>query len=117
MTKTELQELYDKHQCKELAWEGKCHDCGKEITVVAGIEEDGKCTITGGAVYNTTVAQDTKKIFLKCDSCFKEDSELQNFKPIDVYSRVVGFYRPVKSWNKGKQAEYSKRVNFTTEEV
>ncbi len=27
----------------------------------------------------------------------------------EVYSRVVGYYRPVSSWNKGKQKEYSQR--------
>lgn len=26
--------------------------------------------------------------------------------PCEVYSRVVGFFRPVKDWNKGKQEEY-----------
>ncbi|MGD8670609.1 MAG: anaerobic ribonucleoside-triphosphate reductase, partial [Desulfobacterales bacterium] len=27
----------------------------------------------------------------------------------EVYSRVVGYLRPVKQWNDGKQAEYSNR--------
>jgi hypothetical protein len=31
----------------------------------------------------------------------------------EVYSRVVGFYRPTKLWNKGKKEEYVKRVEFT----
>lgn len=30
----------------------------------------------------------------------------------EVWSRVVGFHRPVKSWNKGKQEEYIDRVEF-----
>jgi len=30
----------------------------------------------------------------------------------EVYSRVVGYYRPVQHWNLGKQAEYKDRVNF-----
>jgi hypothetical protein len=30
----------------------------------------------------------------------------------EVYSRVVGYYRPVQQWNKGKQAEYADRVPF-----
>ncbi|MFN2268141.1 MAG: ribonucleoside triphosphate reductase [Desulfonatronovibrio sp.] len=30
----------------------------------------------------------------------------------EVYTRVVGYYRPVKMWNKGKQAEYQDRVVF-----
>ena len=27
----------------------------------------------------------------------------------EVYSRVVGYYRPVQDWNRGKQEEYSNR--------
>lgn len=30
----------------------------------------------------------------------------------EVYSRVVGFFRPVKMWNAGKQEEYKDRVEF-----
>ena len=28
----------------------------------------------------------------------------------EVFSRIVGYYRPVKQWNPGKQAEYTQRV-------
>jgi ribonucleoside-triphosphate reductase len=31
----------------------------------------------------------------------------------EVYTRIVGYYRPVNRWNKGKQAEYSDRVTFS----
>lgn len=30
----------------------------------------------------------------------------------EVYSRVVGYMRPVGQWNKGKKAEWNDRVNF-----
>jgi len=30
----------------------------------------------------------------------------------EIYSRVVGYYRPVKSWNRGKQEEFSLRKPF-----
>ena len=30
----------------------------------------------------------------------------------EVYSRIVGYYRPVKNWNHGKKAEYHKRVTY-----
>lgn len=39
----------------------------------------------------------------KCPTCGKET---------EVYSRVVGYYRPVKSWNKGKQEEFKLRKTF-----
>jgi len=38
-----------------------------------------------------------------CPECGKE---------AEVYTRVVGYYRPVSMWNKGKQAEYQDRVVF-----
>jgi len=31
----------------------------------------------------------------------------------EVYSRVVGYLRPVAQWNKGKKAEWADRVVFT----
>ena len=31
---------------------------------------------------------------------------------VEVYSRVVGFLRPVSHWNKGKQAEFVMREHY-----
>ena len=31
----------------------------------------------------------------------------------EIYSRVVGYFRPVKNWNTGKQEEFRQRVEFT----
>jgi ribonucleoside-triphosphate reductase len=36
-------------------------------------------------------------------------------KPTEVYSRVVGYLRPVKDWNLGKQSEFSDRKMFNTD--
>ncbi|MBN2051332.1 MAG: hypothetical protein JW760_12845 [Spirochaetales bacterium] len=33
--------------------------------------------------------------------------------PTEVYSRIVGYYRPVKNWNKGKREEYGMRKVFS----
>jgi len=30
----------------------------------------------------------------------------------EVYSRVVGYYRPIKNWNKGKQEEFRERKPY-----
>jgi len=30
----------------------------------------------------------------------------------EVWSRVVGYHRPVRNWNKGKQSEYQDREPF-----
>lgn len=29
--------------------------------------------------------------------------------PVEVYSRVSGYYRPVNQWNKGKRIEFANR--------
>ena len=44
----------------------------------------------------------------------KLKEELKNVKgtKCEVYSRVVGYLRPVQSWNKGKQAEFEMRKTF-----
>ena len=35
----------------------------------------------------------------------------------EVYSRVVGFYRPVQQWNDGKQEEFKNRKVFSAGRV
>ncbi|WP_338669899.1 ribonucleoside triphosphate reductase [Pseudodesulfovibrio methanolicus] len=40
----------------------------------------------------------------ECPTCGQE---------AEVYTRIVGYYRPVSRWNKGKQAEYTDRVVFS----
>lgn len=34
-------------------------------------------------------------------------------QPTEVYSRVVGYYRPVQNWNKGKQEEFKQRLEYS----
>ncbi len=38
-------------------------------------------------------------------------------KPAEVYSRVVGYYRPVSNWNDGKQEEFKERQTYTADFV
>lgn len=44
----------------------------------------------------------------------KLERELENVKgtECEVYSRIVGYFRPVKQWNNGKQEEFSEREMF-----
>ena len=30
----------------------------------------------------------------------------------EVFSRIVGYHRPVQNWNKGKKEEFKERVEF-----
>jgi ribonucleoside-triphosphate reductase len=39
----------------------------------------------------------------KCPTCNKQ---------AEVYSRIVGYYRPVQNWNEGKQEEFRQRVVY-----
>ena len=38
-------------------------------------------------------------------------------QPCEVYSRVVGYYRPVQNWNKGKTEEYKERKVYNSPEI
>jgi len=40
-----------------------------------------------------------------CPKCLIE-------QPCEVYSRIVGYLRPVQQWNKGKQQEFKDRKEF-----
>jgi len=42
---------------------------------------------------------------------------MKNRQECEVFSRIVGYIRPVNQWNKGKQAEYfdRKTLNFNHE--
>ena len=42
----------------------------------------------------------------------KEELENVQGTRTEVYSRIVGYYRSVKNWNKGKSAEYVERINY-----
>ena len=34
-----------------------------------------------------------------------------------VWSRIVGYYRPVRNWNRGKQEEFKERTPFALPEM
>ena len=44
------------------------------------------------------------------------NSEAQNrVIRCEVFSRVVGYHRPIQSWNSGKQSEFNERLSFDEE--
>lgn len=73
-----------------------CHDCKKELE-------------KGDEFVLYEVVSDK---FIKCKACYEKDPVLKNFQRAEVYSRVVGYIRPVQQWNKGKQAEFGDRQEF-----
>ena len=116
MTIKQLQDLFIKNKAKELEFKGNCHDCGKDVLISAKLGENGGITISGGALYKVDDEEVSKRnTFLKCDSCFEKEPILQNYRNIEVWSRVVGYLRPVQQWNKGKAEEYKTRTTFKQE--
>jgi hypothetical protein len=85
--------------------ENKCHDCGKEIRINGEEIENGVSLMydNGGEKINV----------LKCNDCFEKNKSLNNFQKCEVYSRVVGYIRPVEQWHKGKRQEYGERKEFS----
>jgi ribonucleoside-triphosphate reductase len=77
-----------------------CHDCKKELV------KDDFC-------YSYKAEN---KEFVKCEECHQKDPSLRNFRVTEVYSRVVGYIRPVEQWNKGKRSEFGDRVEFVVEQ-
>ena len=59
-------------------------------------------------------AQERQVIETKISDLKKEMSEVKGTQ-CEVYSRVVGYLRPVQGWNKGKKEEFALRRNMQVE--
>ena len=81
-----------------------CWDCGKEIAL------NGQDLV--GAKLLKYKEENNEHIIIKCDECFKKNPSLTDYQPCEVYSRIVGYLRPVNQWNPGKQEEYKDRKNY-----
>ena len=98
-----LFQLHEGRQKTEFS--GSCHDCGLPVSVVSEKTSGGKIRIEGGAVYETPGG-----LFFKCGGCFAEGKLLGNHRECEVYSRIVGYLRPVSQWNTGKLSEFGNRM-------
>ena len=83
-----------------------CHDCKKKITVG---QND---TIENGVLLKYALPDGKEKFIFKCAECYDLDKSLRNFQDAEVYSRVVGYIRPVSQFNVGKQQEFKERKTF-----
>lgn len=81
-----------------------CYDCQKEIKIKGE-------AIKNGVLLSYKTEDETLAVF-KCKSCFKKSPELRNYQTCEVYSRIVGYLRPVQQWNKGKKQEFEERKEF-----
>jgi anaerobic ribonucleoside-triphosphate reductase len=82
----------------------KCHDC----QVQAQLEGD---EIKNGVIAVYSKDGEKMEVF-KCQECFDKNKNLNNFQNCEVYSRVVGYLRPVKQWHLGKQEEFADRKEY-----
>lgn len=78
-----------------------CWDCKKELKLESDKIQKGKMLIYENEGKKITV--------FKCEKCFSKSRELKNFQPCEVYSRIVGYLRPIQSWNLGKREEFLAR--------
>ncbi|UCF89954.1 MAG: hypothetical protein JSW39_16820 [Desulfobacterales bacterium] len=105
-----LHALFDENPDENaLAFEGRCHDCGCYVEVGVSLAPEG-FVIAGGAVFEP----EPEKYINKCETCYQKNPRLTNYQKCEVYSRVVGYLRPVAQWNEGKQAEFKDRKMFQT---
>jgi len=105
MTIERLHELFNEKTGKaKLCFPGTCHDCGQETSVAVALTSVG-FAISGGALYEP----EPGRFRTKCEACFRKNPELTNYRRCEVYSRVVGYLRPVAQWNAAKQAEFKER--------
>ena len=86
---------------------GSCHDCKAPVEIAVDIQKDGQVVSMGPFWWIEGVGG-----FSKCPRCFDIEPLLKHYQPCEVYSRVVGYLRPIKHFNLGKQAEYKQRINF-----
>ena len=84
-----------------------CRDCEKKI------EFNGE-EITNGKMLAFDTDNNKKDLMyiFKCNECFEKDPSLTNYQQTEVYSRVVGYIRPVQQWHDSKQEEYKDRKTF-----
>lgn len=81
-----------------------CHDCQKIMEI------DGE-EIKNGALLAFEVNGEKLMVF-KCQECFDKSQELKNYQSCEVYSRIVGYLRPVQQWNVGKREEFVDRKEY-----
>ena len=64
---------------------------------------------------NLTVIETAEEIVLGASSVLAPEATLTDDErqPCEVWTRVMGYHRPVSSFNRGKQGEFAERVCFT----
>jgi hypothetical protein len=122
MTEDDVFNLIEMIGYGDLLFEGTCHDCGKDMAVRLRVTDydTGAYEVDGGSLW---ISREYKKegdellIYtkMKCDECFDKDPFIRD-QECEVYTRIVGYLRPISQWNPGKKAEYAERKMFKAED-
>lgn len=120
MTMEDLQGIFEELNTLRLELAGDCYDCGKAVEVVVEMvdPETGETHIDGGAVWMDRYMNGETKVTeftLKCKECHEKDPVLHDVE-CEVFSRVVGYLRPISQWNPGKVSEFEDRKLFEVKE-
>lgn len=78
-----------------------CYDCKEKIKFAGKEIKNGLLLVYENGGEKITA--------FKCKDCFDKNQELRNYQPCEVYSRIVGYLRPVQQWNLGKKNRNLKR--------
>lgn len=113
-----IQKLSDKignHQYADVGV--TCCNCNEDFTIKLIRKSSTSIDIYGGVIAvvpdSSSTDSSEQKLLFKCDNC-KDDTYFG--RECEVYSRVVGYLRPVVSWNQGKQDEFKLRKVYNKPE-
>jgi len=77
-----------------------CYDCDSQVKIQGEEVISGKMlTFNGRARF-------------KCDKCYKKNPDWIDTTECEVYSRIVGYLRPVQQWNPAKAEEFKERKMY-----
>ena len=84
-----------------------CRDCGTKINI------EGEDILNGKLLaFDTNNDKKDLTFIFKCNNCFEKDPSLSNYQETEVYSRIVGYLRPLQQWHVSKQEEFKDRKNY-----
>jgi len=108
MTIQRLHELFDENpEQAKLGFDGSCHDAGKRsrsewrLPLRASRSAAVRYTSRSPAYFLPNARRVSKRIHTS-----------RIIAAAKVYSRVVGYLRPIEQWNEGKQAEFRERKAY-----
>ena len=119
MTADQIHKLFEEHpDYSAFDFSGRCHDCGCAVNASIDLAHDG-FAVTGGAIYWPAGERDENgpRFYLKCGQCHAREPQIFNWRPCEVYDRVVGYYRPIENMNDGKRAEVGARRRYRIDSI